>query len=869
MDSTVTDPIYPGGLGSISSGDTVKAKLLICAMLDHSLSHNSPLPKSIEASQGIFTNYIQFMDNVARNWGTIRTTENGLQRLKKIHEKVLQWNKEPVIDPVYVKNHGTVLDYDTAEQKRKRKNYAFYEGYTRLYYECEINDYSVSENCGAGVLFNKSDNIKLYIANGTDSLNMFTDAIIEGQHRIIIPANDTAKFNRFKESGLWVKGNIAGDTSKQVYYTGIHSVRLPIQYTTGVIKPINTEFSLAEEKSTLRDITGTLVSGYGANLFKIFTLKQEDGKEKIYEDKNNSAVIQNEKKLITIDSAYFDKMNIVTEFKAQGTEAEINRLTINKRNQYSAELESNGPGGSTVQLRVKKLLNGNMEPVIVIDKYISTGDLFLAFGQINSFDTIVGYSYELLLTPPGDLGNFWGEDKEEYVLEVTDGIKLFVSNSSPDTKTQILPDITGTYGEKGSNSIVLTRSCYVSDILSKGKGYIIAEAGGENSFTVMVREKSDGETGIVQTRAEKILVSTVWKNVIAEPVSNRNADNFAVVSPPVENPSGLGTKDYSVFRIDVKGADPSFSGEKIIWRSGNQREVRIEKEYEYGKEGRIKSKRRGIDNDNVVKVELPGKQGPVPEFQTMQLKENKIKTTFYVGYDDEGNKHFTDSELDMILYEVNEIYKQVAMKFVRHDIDRGKAGAINDSLALPKFREIDSSEVFFDLVDLDSATDGVEIYLVQSLYDNSAGLNTLGGTAVAVYYNTIKKPIILIARTVAHELGHASGLDDIYDIAPDETSVPEDTLPSVALLPLDCNSDACFYDTTKATYSYHNILKRLLMYGVETDYTGELDIPRGKVWGVAKNYGEESYEIKKVRVGLEDMEILYSGSIHFRDPKHE
>ncbi|HLV30704.1 MAG TPA: hypothetical protein VKY57_03935, partial [Chitinispirillaceae bacterium] len=850
----------------------VKAKILICAMLDHSLSHNSPLPKSIEASQGIFTNYIQFMDNVPRNWGTIRTSEKGLQRLKKIHEKVLQWNKEPVIDPVYVKNYGTVLDYDTAEQKRKRKNYAFYEGYTRLYYECEFLDYSVSENCGAGVLFNKSDNIKLYIANGTDSLNMFTDAIIEGHHRIIIPANDTAKFNRFKESGLWVMGNIAGDTSKQVYYTGIHSVRLPIQYTTGVIKPINTEFSLAEEKSTLRDITGTLVSGYGANLFKIFTLKQEDGKEKIYEDKNNSAVIQNEKKLITIDSAYFDKMNIVTEFKAQGTEAEINRLTINKRNQYSAELESNGPGGSTVQLRVKKLLNGNMEPVIVIDKYISTGDLFLAFGQINSFDTIVGYSYELLLTPPEDLGNFWGEDKEEYVLEVTDGIKLFVSNSSPDTKTQILPDITGTYGEKGSNSIVLTRSCYVSDILSKGKGYIIAEAGGENSLTVMVREKSDGETGIVQTRAEKILVSTVWKNVIAEPVSNRNADNFAVVSPPVENPSGLGTKDYSVFRIDVKGADPSFSGEKIIWRSDHVLWVDIQNEYEYGKEGRIKSRSNRTGVDNLLKVMLPGDQGAIPEFQISHLWEKEVKITFYVGYDADGNKILTDDDLKQILGTVNEIYKQVAMKFVRHDIDPGKVGAINDSLKIDYYREISDTTDFYNLVDLDGGTGGVEVYFVQSLYNNTNGVNSKRGAAVAVYRGTSKKPLVSIARTAAHELGHATGLEDIYDIAKDGTSISGDILPSGALLPMDCNLDACFYDTTKATYSYYNILRKLLMYGYAVAGDSELekyDIPRGKVFGVGKKSGQEGYEIKMNDVGLEDMFVVRNGKLYYRDPVHE
>src|SRR5690554_5148204 len=163
-------------------------------MLDHSLSHNSPLPKSIEASQGIFTNYIQFMDNVARNWGTIRTSENGLQRLKKIHEKVLQCNKEPVIDPVYVKNHGTVLDYDTAEQKRKRKNYAFYEGYTRLHFDFERSSYETDQKCGAGVIFRISDNVELYEANMADTFNIFDEPFLQGSYisrRIIIPAKNS------------------------------------------------------------------------------------------------------------------------------------------------------------------------------------------------------------------------------------------------------------------------------------------------------------------------------------------------------------------------------------------------------------------------------------------------------------------------------------------------------------------------------------------------------------------------------------------------------------------------------------------------------------------------------------------------------
>jgi hypothetical protein len=37
-------------------------------MVDLSLAHNSPQPDENEQSQGIFTNYMQFMDNMVGKW---------------------------------------------------------------------------------------------------------------------------------------------------------------------------------------------------------------------------------------------------------------------------------------------------------------------------------------------------------------------------------------------------------------------------------------------------------------------------------------------------------------------------------------------------------------------------------------------------------------------------------------------------------------------------------------------------------------------------------------------------------------------------------------------------------------------------------
>ena len=53
--ATIDDPIYPGTLQNIDAADTLKARLLITALVDLSLPHNSPVPDPNEVSQGIFT----------------------------------------------------------------------------------------------------------------------------------------------------------------------------------------------------------------------------------------------------------------------------------------------------------------------------------------------------------------------------------------------------------------------------------------------------------------------------------------------------------------------------------------------------------------------------------------------------------------------------------------------------------------------------------------------------------------------------------------------------------------------------------------------------------------------------------------------
>lgn len=176
MPSGTTDPLNPDSITTRS--DSTMLKLLITAMADLSLAHNSPQPDPNEQSQGIFTNYMQFMDNVVGKWDSIGNTSAGIKRLERINDIILKANRNNIIDPVYIKNHGTLTEYGLPVQKQQRKNYAFYEGYTRMHVDMDLwPDSNMHEKTGIGVMFRVSDNIELYEADLADTFNMFKKTV--------------------------------------------------------------------------------------------------------------------------------------------------------------------------------------------------------------------------------------------------------------------------------------------------------------------------------------------------------------------------------------------------------------------------------------------------------------------------------------------------------------------------------------------------------------------------------------------------------------------------------------------------------------------------------------------------------------------
>jgi hypothetical protein len=287
VEGTVSNPIYPGVLQALPGTDTLKAKLLITAMLDLSLPHNSPAPNSNEAAGGIFTNYIQCMDNIVRNWSTIRSGGIGLPRLRNIHANILATNKDSVIiDPIYVKNYGTLAEYGQVKEAQKRKNYAFYEGYSRLNVDLAVRPSgSLAVPTASGLMFRISPNIQLYEANLADTFNMFDTAFISGgpsSRRIIIPSNDSLLL-KFQTDGIWLKGDSTNSSEKN-YYCGMEAVRLKMQ--SGV-DSIGVPFVTTNEKDVLGDAVGVIVGDAEKNILMISNVFFDGSREDTLKATNN------------------------------------------------------------------------------------------------------------------------------------------------------------------------------------------------------------------------------------------------------------------------------------------------------------------------------------------------------------------------------------------------------------------------------------------------------------------------------------------------------------------------------------------------------------------------------------------------------
>ena len=206
------------------------------------------------------------------------------------------------------------------------------------------------------------------------------------------------------------------------------------------------------------------------------------------------------------------------------------------------------------------------------------------------------------------------------------------------------------------------------------------------------------------------------------------------------------------------------------------------------------------------------------------ILEKKVVPVFlHIVRDDCGqNPASTVEHFRSLLSGANQIWEQAGIEFQL----AGNVMHTNktDWLVLSPDNDWETQD---QLQAIDWHTGGVEVYCVERFGEGGIeGLHFAPGDerdGLTIAANAT-------AQTLAHELGHACGLQDIYitrTIAETTRSLPNTTLSPLFLVADYCDDmPGCGY----GPLPLHSLLRRLLMYGVKIDTA--VDIPFGSVLGM-------------------------------------
>jgi len=286
----------------------------------------------------------------------------------------------------------------------------------------------------------------------------------------------------------------------------------------------------------------------------------------------------------------------------------------------------------------------------------------------------------------------------------------------------------------------------------------------------------------------------VWVvDILFEPVNTNEVNGFVV------NPCGVMRGQTAHFRLHV---DPqAFPDSGIVWHATPQSAFVPPDGGWTGREVAAVATNVSADVDATFSAAITGYGGPPPTTNVRVLAaETVIPIHAWIVCSTNGPVTDVGTVRDRVAG-ANEIYRQVGRRFVLQE----PVGitVTNQSWAEIELNQAGTSWPAFDeLVDTHHVVNGVEVYFVLSI-EEANGLTNPGGCAVRASAGP---------NSLAHELGHAQGLPDIY--AGGVTNMPAVTgKVSQSRLPDDwgTSSSEGYYPTS---LMQAELIERTLMYGV-------------------------------------------------------
>ncbi len=235
------------------------------------------------------------------------------------------------------------------------------------------------------------------------------------------------------------------------------------------------------------------------------------------------------------------------------------------------------------------------------------------------------------------------------------------------------------------------------------------------------------------------------------------------------------------------------------------------------------------NSDAVVQVDFGDCPGNAPQLKLRATTMHEVKIYPCVISRVGRPPPISPSQIEALLPEVNAIYRQVGLHF---SLGAPPTNVVNDVWARDGLLKNNPDNTYWDIVSYLHDKDGLEVYFIEGRENGKldvAGLWTRRGIIV----KAAGANLVALANTLAHEIGHACGWNDIYD----KREVGDDWVFDNGLdrrvekgsMPGDWNNGtgSSFYNPFIRHYA---VLRRLLMYGLVVD--NNTDIPAGYVDGL-------------------------------------
>ncbi|MBQ7189835.1 MAG: hypothetical protein IJR99_10510 [Kiritimatiellae bacterium] len=268
------------------------------------------------------------------------------------------------------------------------------------------------------------------------------------------------------------------------------------------------------------------------------------------------------------------------------------------------------------------------------------------------------------------------------------------------------------------------------------------------------------------------------------------------------NPCGIAVGDTAYYRVSAWPA--SIPDTNLVWSAEPASRV----SFPQGPHGRAVAVRGDVAGDVSLSLsfatQVLGMDQNKPVARVRVVEPSVVDVNVYIVCSTGGYMVKAPAEVQTVFAGVNDIYRQVGVSFRVvgiHSVTNDDWLIIwNEDGDWPKARQVTAYA---------QNTGGLECYFVQTI-DTVYGLSHAGGMVLEGTSD---------ARAVAHEIGHACGLKDVYVNSPDDTPLAVTGEISRERLGAAWGSTGgrCFYAS-----GLHpaDLLRRLLMYGDDDNSPG-------------------------------------------------